>query len=99
MQTIPLAATPSQEVTVTLANQVCRVKVSQKSTGLFLDLYVSDALIVAGVICHNLNKIVRETYRGFVGDLTFYDTQGADDPYYTGLGARFLLLYLEASDL
>jgi hypothetical protein len=43
--------------------------------------------------------MVRETYLGFIGDLSFTDTQGTSDPVYTGLGSRFVLLYLEASDL
>lgn len=94
---VPLAAVPAQRVTVTLASQPCTIVVKQKSTGMFLDLYVGDALIIGGVICENLNRIVRSTYLGFIGDLAFFDTQGAVDPEYTGLGARWRLAYLEAA--
>ena len=38
-------------------------------------------------------------YLGFVGDLMFADTQGASDSSYDGLGTRYLLVYLEVSDL
>ena len=47
----------------------------------FLDLYVNDVLIVGGVLCLNETRIVRDVYLGFIGDLSFVDTQGSDDPY------------------
>lgn len=99
MQIIPLQAVASQALAVVLAGQSCQIKVQQKSTGMYCDLYVNNALIIGGVVCENLNRIVRSTYLGFIGDLMFGDTQGTDDPYYTGLGTRFLFIYLEESDL
>lgn len=98
-QTVPLNQTPNQELTIGLNNQVCQIAVYQKSGGLFLDLYVNDGLIIAGVLCQNLNRIVRSLYLGFSGDLAFFDTQGTDDPDYTGLGSRFLLEYVPPSEL
>jgi hypothetical protein len=59
----------------------------------FIDVYVNDALVVGGVICRNQTLIVRDPYLGLVGDLAFQDLEGTDDPIYTGLGARFALLY------
>ena len=99
MLTIPLQAVPSQSVNVQLGGQNCQINIYQKSTGMFCDVYVSNALIIGGVICQNLNRIVRDLYLGFIGDLAFLDTQGSSDPYYTGLGARFLFIYLELADL
>lgn len=96
---VPLKAVPNQSLQVVLAGQSCIIDVVQTVYGLFLDLYVSDELIVAGVICENLNRIVRSLYLGFSGDLVFKDTQGDADPVYTGLGARFLLLYVPVSEL
>lgn len=98
MRIIPLQAVASQELTVQLADQVCQITIRQKAFGLFLDLAVNNTTIVAGVICQNLNKIVRSIYLGFTGDLCFIDTQGTDDPVYTGLGSRFVLAYIETSD-
>jgi len=100
MQVIPLTANPSQTLTVPLGtNQICRINVYQKFYGLFIDLYVNGNLIIGGVLAENLNRIVRSTYLGFSGDLAFYDTQGNDDPDYTGLVTRWQLLYLSPSDL
>ena len=55
--------------------------------------------MIGGVIAGNLNVIVRSAYLGFVGDLAFIDTQGSDDPVYTGLGARWILTYFAPSEL
>lgn len=96
---IPVQPLPSQELVVSLAGQSCKFRIYQKLSGLYIDVYVSDVLLIGGVICRNLNRIVRSTYLGFVGDLCFVDNQGTDDPSYTGLGSRFSLVYIEASDL
>lgn len=60
---------------------------------LFMDVYLNDALVVGGVLCENQNLIIKNTYLGVVGDFAFADTQGSDDPQYTGLGSRWLLIY------
>jgi hypothetical protein len=99
MLIVPVQSVPSQQLQVTLAGQVCQINIYEKSTGLFMDLYVSGVLIIGGVLCLNRNVIVRDVYFGFTGDFAFIDTQGADDPTYTGIGARFLLYYLSPSDL
>lgn len=98
-QIIPLKATPNQTLTVLLANQNCRINVYQKFFGLYVDLAVGALPVLNGVIAQNANLIVRYAYLGFVGDLAFFDTQGSNDPDYTGLGSRYQLVYLEAADL
>lgn len=99
MLTVPLQAVPNQTLQIQLGNQACALNVYQFQYGLFMDIYVSGTLIIGGVICQNLNRIVRSLYLGFIGDFAFYDTQGTSDPVYTGLGSRFVLLYLSPSDL
>jgi len=97
MLTIPLAATPSQRLSVALAQQSCGLAVYQKHTGLYLDLYVAGRPIMAGVVCRNLVYLVRAAYLGFVGDLAFVDTAGDNDPECSGLGTRWQLLYIDAA--
>lgn len=99
MQIIPLAAVPNQTLLVNLDGQNSQINVYTTNFGLFIDLYVNNILIIGGVICQNLNRIVRSAYLGFVGDLCFIDNQGSGDPVYTGLGSRYSLAYLEAADL
>lgn len=69
------------------------------ASALYLDLYVSNVLVLGGIQCLNGVAIVRDSYLGFVGDLAFYDTQGATDPVYTGLGGRYVLAYLSPGDI
>ena len=99
MLVIPLTATPSQSFSIVLAQQNCKISVYQKSTGMYLDLYLDATKIISGVICRNMVQLVQQSYLGFVGDLAFLDTKGADDPSYEALGTRWVLMYLEASDL
>lgn len=99
MKTIPLQAVPSQTLDTQLANQNCTINVYQKTSGLFLDLYINNVTVRTATICRDRVKLIRDEYLGFAGDLAFVDTQGLDDPDYTGLGGRFVLMYWEAEDL
>lgn len=106
MFVIPLSPVPSQIARVGLPSQQVTVSVYQRSTGLFIDVSVNDALVIAGVLCLDHVLIVRDAYLGFDGDLAFVDmdalgnsTAARDDPDYTGLGVRFLLVWLSAADL
>lgn len=100
MLMIPINDVVSQTLTVVLKNQACRINLYQKTTDdvtsiLYCDLYVNDALIVGGIICRNLTKIVRDKYLGFIGDLMFQDIQLASDPSSPGLGSRYVFCYIE----
>lgn len=101
MLLIPLRAVPNQSTLVTLGNQAVQLNVRQRRTGLFIDVLVANQPIILGVIGRDRNLIVRSVYLGFVGDLSFLDSQGTTDPVYSGLGpgGRYALAYLETSDL
>jgi hypothetical protein len=90
---IPLQAVPAQTLTCQLMGQNTQINVYQKTTGLFVDVGLDNALIIAGVLAYDRNRIVRDVYRGFSGDIAFWDSQGTDDPYYTGIGIRWFLGY------
>lgn len=70
-----------------------------------LTLAVGGVSITATAPCLNLKRVlINRQYLGFVGDFMFIDTQpsqgtSGQDPEWEGLGARWVLLYLEASDL
>ncbi len=98
MLIVPLKAVPNQTVTIQLGGQTCQIDVFQKLFGVFLNLYVSNVIVIAGAICQDRNPVVRSAYLGYIGDLMFFDTQGADDPTYEGIGSRYLLGYLEVGD-
>lgn len=94
MLTIPLSAIPSQNLSVVLGAQSCKIAVYQKDVGVFLDLSVAGAPIVTCAICRDRVNVVRHEYLGFAGSLLFVDTQGTLEPDYTGFGARWKLVYL-----
>ena len=99
MLIIPIQDLDNQTLNVVLNYQSCKIHLYVKSTGMFCDLYVNDVLLIGGVICRNLVKIVRDAYLGFSGDLVFNDTQGTSDPTSPGLGTQYNLIYLEEADL
>lgn len=103
MQIVPLRPVPNQIVSVTLNDQSCQIQVTQKSTGLFVTLWVNNALVIGGVICETDNVIVRSAWLGFSGDLAFEDTQptpaGPTDPFSDGIGSRFFLCYFPPAEL
>ena len=96
---VPLKAVPSQTMQILLGGQSCDLTIFQLDYGLFMTVAIAGQDVINSVICRNLNRIVRSLYLGFSGDFVFQDTQGTDDPVYTGLGTRFLLYYLSAAEL
>lgn len=99
MLTIPIEDVFSQTVKARLGGQACTIEIYQKSDRVYCDLKVNNELIVGGVHCHDVNRIVRDPYLGFEGDLIFMDTEGWQDPVSPGLGTRFLLIYLSADEI
>jgi len=99
VQIVPLLPIPNQTLTVNLDGQICQLNVYQLGASLYIDVLVNNVLIIGGVICENLNRIVRSLYLGFQGDLAFIDNQGSSDPVYAGLGGRYSLVYIEADEL
>ena len=99
MLQVPLIATPSQTVTVTVDSQQSRINVYQKFYGLFFDLLKNNVLVIGGVLCENNNRLIRSQYLGYNGDFVFTDTQGSDDPNWAGLGSRWQLVYGTPAEL
>ena len=100
MLIVPAQANPNQAFNISLGGQQCLISIMQTDYGLYMDVAVAGTPIVYGVLCENLNPIVREAYSGFVGDFVWYDTSGdGTDPIYSGIGDQYQLIYLEAADL
>lgn len=94
MQEVPLQAIPVQIVSAVIAGQNCQISLWQRTRGLFVDINVNGEDVVNGIIARDAVPIICRDYVGFVGNLLFLDTQGRDDPEYTGLGSRYRLCYL-----
>lgn len=95
---VPLQPIASQTAKVILGGQNCQLNLTQKPQGIFVDVLVNGAPIVSAVIARDMAPIVCRKYTGFIGNLLFIDTQGGDQPEYTGLNSRFKLLYLSDSE-
>lgn len=94
MRIIPVKSLASQTLGVLLNEQNTLINVYQKFYGLYIDVFLNDVLVIGGVIARDRNRIIRSEYFNYLGDFAFFDTEGDDDPDYTGLGERFLLAYL-----
>jgi hypothetical protein len=99
MLIIPTNPIPSQVLATTLNSQTCTIAIYQRSTGLFMDVSVSNILVIGGVLCLDRTLVVRDAYLGFAGDLFWADMQGTTDPTSTALGTRFLLFYALPTEL
>lgn len=99
MLTVSAQAIPNQQLQAQLGVQAVTLNVYQTNFALMMDVLIGPTKIVTGVACENLNRIVRDAYLGFSGDFIWFDTQGTDDPVYTGIGTRFFLIYLTPDDL
>lgn len=103
MQTIALQPVPAQQVQCVLTNQNglaqnCQIAVYLRGTNLYVDLIVAGNPISYAVLAGNMTSLVPSGYFGFSGTLAWLDTQGSEPPQYTGLGSRWVLLYLTTAD-
>ena len=97
-QQITLQAVPAQTLSIVLSGQNCQLSLYQKPQGLFVDLNADGADISIAVLAHDVVPLVPSAYLGFIGNLLFTDTRGSSDPTYDGLGVRYQLVYLTASE-
>lgn len=98
MQQIPIQPIPAQTVKAVLNGQNCQITIYQKAQGLFVDVNLSGVDISLATIARDTVPLVSRDYAGLSGNLLFVDTQGANDPDYTGLGSRYSLVYLTAAE-
>jgi hypothetical protein len=85
---IPLQPIPNQSVEFVLNNTSYKVEVNTLND----DVYIS--ILQGGQ--YVLNNRALRAYAPVGFDLQLADTEGDDDPVYTGLGARWLLMGLQA---
>lgn len=98
-QIVPLNPVPSQTLNILLNDQDCTINVYQKFYGVYIDVIVDNELVIGGVVGLDRNWIVRSEYLGFVGDLSFIDTQGSENHDYTMFGSEFLLFYFTPEEV
>lgn len=98
MLTITLQAIPAQITRLVLDNQNFQIYLYTTNNGLLIDVSVNGNEIANGIICCNGIPLICATYLDVKGNLVFIDTQGSDNPVYTGIGTRFQLIYLTSDE-
>lgn len=100
---IPTQALQSQTLNMAVNSQAVTLNIyalgQSADAPIFMDVSVNNALVIGGVLCQNLNVIVRNLYLGFSGDFAWNDAQGEADPQFGGLGLRWQLWYFYPADL
>lgn len=95
IQIIPLDTIPDQTFVIDLNGQDCQIHLYLRYRYMYMDLMKDDEILFQGQICLNNINMIRLPYLKFDGQLRFVDTQGSDDPYYTGFGERWFLVYVQ----
>lgn len=93
--TIALTNIPSQTVTTTLSGKQARLWVRQLSSGLYVDVWLDETPFLMGALCLTGVPLIRNPASILPGELVFIDTEGNEDPDYTGLEKRWVLVYRE----
>jgi hypothetical protein len=98
--TIPIQPVPSQIILCVLGGQNVQIGIYLKAGNLYADINSNGVDMCIG--CLALNAVPLDacnSWDGFQGNLYLIDTQGVADPLYTGLGSRWLLVYLSAAEV
>lgn len=100
MRVIPLAAVPNQTFAVVVDNQPAQIALRWNGGALYFDLTVNGQAVALSRVCRDKQLLLVDSrYRGFDGDFLFLDQQGDADPVYTGLGDRYQLIFVSASEI
>lgn len=92
---IPLDPIPNQRFSCNINGQNCVFELVMRGVNLFMNLSVNDEVIINGIICLNKVNLIPYNYLDFNGQLYFEDLQGNSDPFYFGLGTRWVLNYVQ----
>lgn len=84
--TIPLQQVPNQSVTVVINNSSYDLELNTRLDDLYLSVVKDGTPIVYNRICQNKN---------FIDNFAFIDMDAEENPNYTGLNNRFLLVWTD----
>lgn len=103
MQEIPLSTAANQSLQVILEGQNCSLRLYTRvmpdgADALFCDLSIDQQPICYGCIC--LDGLLMPLYGwpAMAGRLVFVDMEGDSAPHWSGLGARWRLVYLSPDE-
>lgn len=92
---IPVQDIANQLFSIDLGGQECDIHIYLRYRYMYMDLTMDGKILFQGQICLNNVDLIQYKHFGFNGQLKFVDTQGNDDPYYSGFGERWFLAYVQ----
>lgn len=100
MKIITLHQKDDQYFSMILEKKAYRFRLLDRGiAGVFLDVYVSNKLLITGILCLDRVRIIRLAYKRFPGDLMFVDQLAFDNPQFSYFNERFKLYYLTSDEL
>ena len=97
MLNIPLMTVPSQRLQTKIDGKTYALTLTQRTTGMFIDVYVDGVAVCLGVVCIDRAPIMA---LGFDGAFVFIDnTNNSTNPQYSLLNDSIFLYYLDAAEL
>lgn len=93
LYSVQLNILPAQTFGVVLSGQECRISLYMRGEQLYFDLQKDNEYLYKGVICLDRKNLTPFKYKGFNGKLYFIDTQGTNNPEYSGFNERYVLIY------
>lgn len=99
MQIIPLTPIPAQIIYCILEGQNVAINLYQKDNKMYMDLFNNGENIFKTFRVLTGVNMIRQIYYGFIGGIVMIDTQGFEDPQYEGLNSRWILVYLNESEV
>lgn len=93
MYYIPLRPVPSQKVLVNIGGKMVTILIRQLAGRQYFSMSADGVVYVESSLMVDRVPLIRARYLGFGGDFMSVDTQGTDNPSFTGWGSRYFLLY------
>lgn len=93
MHLIPIDKQPNQKFNIRLEDKDVELEFITRGLFMYANINVQKEPLINGVICLNSVNLNQYSNTKLKGKIYFKDTQGEDDPVYSGLNDRWILIY------
>lgn len=94
VEIVPLESIVRQEFYAILGGQNFTLRIVSQGERTYLDAKIGDDYVIRGALCHDRVSLRQFRTRKMEGDFYFVDILGNENPYYTGFGSRFYLVWV-----
>lgn len=97
---IPLKATPNQELIVNLGNQNIGITlITRNNNSLYISVTADSETIINNRICRANQPLIDAQYKPINGELMIVDKLGDADPVWQDLNNRYILYWIDKDEL